>query len=93
MKKQKVKVTHIRDGGRGQRKGHGRSEGQGRQLHTLLVSEQRQGHIQDSEAAESASSPSRSVWPVRLRCPWQVCRPQIYKLITHPDCLHFLFMA
>lgn len=32
--------------------------------------------------AESASSPSRSVWPVRLWCPWLVFK--IHKFITYP---------
>lgn len=82
MNKWKLKVTHVWDGG-----WEGAWSGI-EDVHT--ASQQATARLQSrAKMAESASSPSRSIWLARFCCPW----PQIYKLIIHPDYSYFLYLA
>lgn len=58
MKKCKAKSIHSWDGGQGQRKGPGGSEGQECQLHTLLVSKKQRGQVQGPKRLSQQGHPA-----------------------------------
>lgn len=74
----KVKVTHTWDGGQGQRKCPGGSEGQECQLHILLVSKQQQGQARELKRLNQQAPPAG---PFGLQSPGALGQSVGFKLI------------